>query len=123
MIFLWYYDVLLAGIQSRSASAEQTEAWSAAELPHQALLHLQHAHHSSVCPRLQPLLHQVCPCQLSARSLGHVWNHILQGPPQCVQEQGLMSWLECIWDKFCELQALALKTMRYFLISSEVLTC
>ena len=47
------------GLQGGPASEKQTEARAAAELPHQAVLHLQHANHPSVSPCLQPLLHQV----------------------------------------------------------------
>ena len=52
-----------AGFQSRPASAQQAEAWPAAALPNQAVLHKQHANHPAISPGFQLVLHLTAAVQ------------------------------------------------------------
>ena len=47
----------IAGVQSGPAGAQQAKKRPTAAVPHQAVLHLQHADHSTVCSCIQSVLH------------------------------------------------------------------
>ena len=51
------YRHLFSGVQGRAARQVQELEGAAGQLPHQTLLHLQHAHHPAVRAGVQPLLH------------------------------------------------------------------
>lgn len=66
------------GFQGGLASPQQAEAWPAAALPHQAVLHLKHANHSAISLGVQLVLHlsavvqalRQLPAGQAARALG-----------------------------------------------------
>lgn len=44
-------EIVCTGLPSGLADSQQAQPWPECELPHQAVLHLQHAHHPAVCAR------------------------------------------------------------------------